>query len=59
VDPETWLETVPEREGSWWQAWEEWLSRRSSERTTPPTIGNPKNGYVPLADAPGTYVLQE
>jgi polyhydroxyalkanoate synthase len=60
VDPDTWLATVPEREGTWWVAWEEWLSQRSSEKTAPPTMGNPHhNGYVALCDAPGTYVLQE
>jgi polyhydroxyalkanoate synthase len=59
VDPDTWLATVPSRQGSWWPAWEEWLTQRSTEKTTPPPMGNPKNGYFPLADAPGTYVLQE
>jgi polyhydroxyalkanoate synthase len=59
VDPDTWLATVPSSQGSWWPAWEDWLSQRSSGETTPPSMGNPQNGYVPLVDAPGTYVLQQ
>lgn len=59
VDPDTWFETVPSQEGAWWPAWETWLCRKSSDRIPPPTIGNPDHGCGVLADAPGTYVLQE
>lgn len=59
IDPDTWLAIVPSQEGSWWPAWEAWLSRKSSGQTVPPPMGNPSNGYVALAPAPGTYVLQE
>jgi len=59
VDPDTWLETVPGQEGSWWPAWEAWLRRKSSDRIPPPTMGNSDHGFEVLADAPGTYVLQE
>jgi polyhydroxyalkanoate synthase len=47
------------REGSWWPEWQSWLAERSSERVPPPPIGAPEQGYPVLADAPGTYVLQE
>jgi len=59
VDPDTWLETVPSQAGSWWPAWEAWLCRRSSDKISSPPPGNPDKGYAALADAPGTYVLQE
>ena len=54
VDPDTWLQTTPARQGSWWPAWQTWLSERSSGKTAPPTTGNEEN--PPLAEAPGTYV---
>jgi polyhydroxyalkanoate synthase len=54
IDPDTWLQTTPARQGSWWPAWQTWLSERSSGKTAPPTTGNEEN--PPLAEAPGTYV---
>ncbi|MDZ7852838.1 MAG: alpha/beta fold hydrolase [Halomonas sp.] len=59
VAPETWHENVPERQGSWWPEWHRWLLEQSSGETPPPTMGAPDNGYVPLEDAPGHYVLQQ
>ncbi|MEW6487839.1 MAG: alpha/beta fold hydrolase [Thermodesulfobacteriota bacterium] len=54
LDPETWRERTPVREGSWWPAWSQWLEERSSGRIAPPPLGLP--GAEPLGDAPGTYV---
>ena len=59
VDPETWLTTAPLTQGSWWPEWCDWLGRHSGEPVDPPAIGAPEVGLVPLADAPGSYVLQE
>ena len=58
VDAQSWMEQVPVRQGSWWPAWAKWLAARSTEPVTPPATGAPENGYPPLCDAPGTYVLQ-
>jgi polyhydroxyalkanoate synthase len=58
-DPDIWRASTPVREGSWWPEWQSWLAERSSERVPPPPIGAPEHGYPALADAPGTYVLQE
>jgi polyhydroxyalkanoate synthase len=58
-DPESWHAAVPTREGSWWLAWEPWLAGLSSGQETPPQMGAPARGYGILADAPGSYVLQE
>jgi polyhydroxyalkanoate synthase len=58
TDPETWMNTAPRFEGSWWPAWQSWLARHSTGRIAPPTLGNTAAGLAPIADAPGTYVLQ-
>ena len=60
LSPEEWLETAEQRPGSWWLAWHDWLAGHSSRaRVSPPGMGAPEAGYPPLADAPGTYVLQK
>ena len=56
VDPETWERTIEVRDGSWWQAWSDWLGARSGPPISPPEMGAPKLGLPPGADAPGTYV---
>jgi hypothetical protein len=45
------------REGSWWPAWVDWLVGHSSERITPPGLGDAEKGSPLLAAAPGGYVL--
>jgi poly[(R)-3-hydroxyalkanoate] polymerase subunit PhaC len=57
VDADTWLARAKLVDGSWWQAWADWLAMRSSaERVAPPKMGAPERGYVPLCPAPGTFV---
>jgi len=58
VAPETWRNAVPERQGSWWPEWHQWLLETTSGETTPPPMGAPDEGYAPLEDAPGHYVRQ-
>ena len=58
VDPETWHESAPRIEGSWWPAWQQWLAGHSSARSAPPEMGAPHADYPILGDAPGSYVLQ-
>ncbi|HKJ95104.1 MAG TPA: alpha/beta fold hydrolase [Gammaproteobacteria bacterium] len=58
VGPETWYQQVPERTGSWWPEWRQWLVEHSSAQTRPPRMGAPKSGYKPIEDAPGHYVVQ-
>ena len=53
IDPETWLASMPAHEGSWWPAWQHWLSARSGELVAPPAMGQA------LCDAPGSYVLEK
>jgi polyhydroxyalkanoate synthase len=61
VDPDTWETSTPKHEGSWWPAWEHWLSDCSTERVAPPPLGNgnrESRQYAPICDAPGSYVLE-
>jgi len=57
VDPESFLAQAPKLEGSWWPEWADWLTARSGEPVDPPAMGGAK--HVALADAPGSYVLQQ
>jgi polyhydroxyalkanoate synthase len=58
VDPERWLEIAVSKDGSWWPEWIAWLDSRSGALVAPPQMGAPHAGYAPVADAPGTYVLE-
>ena len=58
VDPDRWLETAESKEGSWWPEWIAWLGARSGAPVPPRHVGAPHAGYAPLADAPGSYVLE-
>jgi polyhydroxyalkanoate synthase len=58
VDPKTWYTQTNTEEGSWWPAWLSWLDQQSPGRTPPPGLGAPGEGYRPLEDAPGRYVLE-
>jgi len=57
IDPETFLAQAPQKQGSWWPEWVAWLAARSGEPVVPPAMG--AADHAPLADAPGTYVLQQ
>jgi polyhydroxyalkanoate synthase len=57
VDPDTWLESVAPREGSWWPCWASWLGERSGKPAAPPPMGPPGVDEAELPDAPGSYVL--
>jgi polyhydroxyalkanoate synthase len=55
-DPDTWYETTPIKQGSWWPEWQAWLKSKSSpECEAPPALGG--NAFTALCDAPGTYVM--
>jgi polyhydroxyalkanoate synthase len=58
VDPDSWHRQTQAQEGSWWPAWQDWLSRHSQGRRAPPAMGANDYAYRPVCDAPGTYVLQ-
>ena len=58
IDPDSWVETTPVNEGSWWLEYADWLDKRSGASVAPPAMGNGDKGYPVLADAPGTYVYE-
>ena len=59
VGPDDWLARNPDRPGSWWPAWRDWLADRSSAMVMPHRhLGAPERGYPPLEAAPGSYVHQ-
>ncbi len=57
LSPDDWLKHAPLHEGSWWPAWEQWLTEHSSARQkpgrSPATRGDDRGA---MSDAPGTYV---
>lgn len=57
VPPERYLSDVEPAEGSWWPVWEAWLRERSGEPVAAPAEAGGE-GFQPLYDAPGDYVLQ-
>ncbi len=59
VDPETWKQNTEVQEGSWWPAFVSWLDSRSGDPVSPPAMGATESGFMPLCDAPGTYILQD
>jgi polyhydroxyalkanoate synthase len=52
IDPETWFEETSAQDGSWWPEWARWLAKRSNGSVPG------RRPDAPLADAPGSYVLQ-
>lgn len=59
LDPDTFVAQAQLRDGSWWPEWLAWLKAHSDASVTAPPMGAPQLGYMPLGDAPGTYVLEE
>lgn len=52
TDPERWIETAQERDGSWWQEWMRWFERVAPGPEVPARAVPPG-----LCPARGTYVL--
>jgi polyhydroxyalkanoate synthase len=56
LGPDEWERDTAPQDGSWWLDWDKWLDRHSGRRVDPPPMGAPD--FVPLCDAPGTYVRE-
>ena len=55
ADPEEWLAGAERQQGSWWEAWADWITARSANpRPRPETHGSER--YPVLGSAPGLYV---
>ena len=52
-----WRQGATRQDGSWWTDWTAWLAARSGKKGKPPAMGSA--AHPPLADAPGTYVLEK
>jgi polyhydroxyalkanoate synthase len=52
--PDEWLATAERHDGSWWPAWEEWISEYSGGEVPARHPGDGK--LIPIEDAPGSYV---
>ncbi len=59
TDPDRWMAETTAMDGSWWPALATWLAEKSGEPVAPPSLGAETKGYIPLCDAPGTYVFQD
>jgi polyhydroxyalkanoate synthase len=55
-DPAVWMAAATIHPVTWWEDWAEWIASRAGGMRKPPRMGNRK--YRPIADAPGTYVLE-
>ena len=57
AQPENWLESATEMNGSWWTDWDAWLARfGGAEVAARKTLGNRR--YKSIEPAPGAYVKQ-
>jgi len=54
---EQWFDRAEKKPGTWWQDWTAWLGERTGELVDAYPAANRK--FPPLADAPGTYVLEK
>lgn len=57
ANADQWLKSAESHKGSWWIDWLAWLTPRSGGQTAPPPMGNVT--YLPIAPAPGSYVLEK
>jgi polyhydroxyalkanoate synthase len=57
VPPDRYVTPGEPVEGSWWPALQGWLAEHSRPPRKPPRMGRAQQGYLPICDAPGTYVL--
>ena len=53
---EEWRKGAARHDGSWWVDWTAWLAARSGGKGKLPPMGSA--AHPPVADAPGTYVLE-
>jgi polyhydroxyalkanoate synthase len=56
ADPDTWVHETGVKPGSWWPEWFGWLSQRSDKMEPVDAARIPD---ASLANAPGSYVLQD
>ena len=55
-DADAWLAAAEQHEGSWWNDWHTWQSRRAGGKKVPARVPG-AGALTPIEDAPGSYVL--
>ena len=55
ADPEQWLARAERRQGSWWEAWADWITAQAGDRRPRPETPGSERCPV-LSPAPGLYV---
>jgi polyhydroxyalkanoate synthase len=58
VDPDAWMATAPQKDGSWWPEWMAWLGRHSGAPVEAVGLDDRALATPSLGHAPGRYVLQ-
>ena len=53
-EPDTWLKSATQKDGSWWPEWASWVGKKSGAKVPARTPGDGK--LKPIEDAPGSYV---
>ncbi len=53
---DAWLAAAERRDGSWWNDWHTWQSRRTGGKKVPARVPG-AGALTPIEDAPGSYVL--
>jgi polyhydroxyalkanoate synthase subunit PhaC len=60
VDPDTWLASATQNQGSWWPEWVRWLDTHSSSGNVAPSfLQNSARGLASYGPAPGSYVFEK
>jgi polyhydroxyalkanoate synthase len=54
---DAWRDRAEHHAGSWWEDWMAWIKPQSGKEGKPPAVETKE--YPALADAPGTYVLEQ
>jgi polyhydroxyalkanoate synthase len=57
-NPDDWLADNTATAGSWWEAFADWLGKRSGKLIALPHMGAHSGTKKAICDAPGTYVMQ-
>jgi polyhydroxyalkanoate synthase len=55
ADPEQWLARAERHQGSWWEAWSDWITAQAGDRRPRPEMPGSERHPV-LSPAPGLYV---
>ncbi|KAB7622794.1 PHA/PHB synthase family protein [Alkalilimnicola sp. S0819] len=57
ADPDEWLESATQNEGSWWPEWGKWIAHKAGAKVEARQPGDGK--LKPIEDAPGSYVKEK